>query len=69
MSTTEDFLRRLRITADEDDDDVLVIGIDFGTTSVSRMVSDSCMADNIVYVASRESPGPLLRISRVTRST
>jgi hypothetical protein len=32
MSFQEDFGKMLKITADDDDDDVLVIGIDFGTT-------------------------------------
>jgi hypothetical protein len=32
MSISEELARRLRITADEADDDILVIGIDFGTT-------------------------------------
>jgi hypothetical protein len=32
MSMPEDFAKRLEITANEDDDDVLVVGINFGTT-------------------------------------
>jgi hypothetical protein len=32
MTIPDDFGRMLSITANEDDDDILVIGIDFGTT-------------------------------------
>jgi hypothetical protein len=48
MSFREDFGKMLKITADDDDDDVLVIGIDFGTTYAYPRISHAQTTDEFI---------------------